>query len=726
MSALDSDIVIPRQEGMTRHVTLNFDPDYLAQLPELRRNFLVSLEVALKAQGLTTVSTYEAHLPLPPTDKLHQGIIFIKSLSDLFVRPSDVDEIRILSLDEFERKKLFTSEQLETIRTEGIFRVKSRKYRDQYHVWRLHEILPEGSLNTKKKFEKTLCSSLEHLLVAIPNNFSKKNASKDALTVQWGCEILYLGFRQLLNSTIGLIDRNPVNGAKEIPGNSAELSVEMEPVRVYFTLYKWISSDWSTDREHDYMSVHSDHVFWRWNVLGHRILQLMNNGLFGVLVLNLWNGVIGLRAMNLVASTFRAGVVNDCSTYAGNLRGAVTRFNDALDRFQYAPDNRMIAKRFLRPFFVTVQLVLCATQLVFIAVGQPALTACNITISILIVLTAPLWATLMSFLALLVTMLLVDFDYDIYTYNLEKRRNPIFTVPAQLMDMVICGVGQIVLKIVQTVAYDIPMFIIKGIYAYVRFFCRRVWDNLTMLVLSRRMHVPSMDTYFVKRIQGPCLSTSDTYSFQVEPEVAYSALQTTLEKEVLDLYVKKETAAIKKPLKDFNDFFVNYFDPLHVDASRLPEAIQLKTEEKASLKALDDATRERYEVLLKASLRDMQNARNADALNMAKITLSAENIHTTFKESECIVKMYYEERIASYIDTNETLTYWGERNVPINDFNRLMTYFYKRTFHAEFLTPFKGDDGNKTCIVKVVHPSLIVNNSPFPYARDEIPEHQPV
>ena len=961
MLTLDTDIVVATQEGLTRHVTLNFDRDYLARLPEGRRNFLASLESALNAQGLTTVSSYEAHLPLPPTDHLNRRYTFIEVLSELFERPSDVDEMRVLALDEFERKKLLSSEQIETIGVEGVFRVKSRKYRDQHHVWKLHAILPEGRLNTKKKFEKTLCSSLEHLLIGIPNNFSKKNTSEDTLTVQWGCEILFLGFRQLLSSAIGLIEKNPAHDEKEVPnmvekrrveflmkcllanpslnksrfrgclydeelsklvepelvrirtehqcfcdankeklrkesfqklterypGSSrsrllnlidaeienhrheifkehlrtdlllneicpgygvllanqlsaqkissgienkiantwsikkeeirmqlseanpilslsnkwleqrvsrqlkyctnpdlvskndtylkkllesnlhlehylaelslkfekgegklylAEISGKMKPVVVYFELYKWRSNHWTSISEYNLLSVDSDHIFWRWNVVAHRILHLMNNGLYCVLVLNLWNGTFGLRAMNIVSSTYKAGVVTYCSTYVGNMRGVVKQFNDALDIFRYAPDKGLIGKNVIRPFFVTSKLMLCAVRILVIAVGQPTLTACNIAISIFVALTAPLWATLISLLALLATMIISDFDNQ--TYSFEARRFPACSVPVQLFDMVLFGVGQIVLKVVQTVAYDVPMFVLKGIYSYVRFYARKVWDYLIMLVLPGMMHVPSMDSYFIKRIQGPCLfiSNTDNFSFQVEAEVAISALQTALEKETLDVYVRNEKRKIKKPLKEFCDFFVNYFEPLHVDASSLPEAIRLKTEEEENLEVLDDATHDRHEELSKASLHDMQskeqdmirenplfngtellakclaNAQTKDMSNMAQITLTARNIRTTLSESERIVKMYYKDRIANYMDENETLAYWSDKLLVVDDFEGLMRYFYGTTFHPEFLTPFEANDGIKICIVKVLHPSLFVNISTFPDTRDYIPE----
>lgn len=943
---------------LIRLVTLNFDRDHLAQLPVNRRNLLHALEVELNDFKIAAPLVYEARLPLHQTD---QRPAF--RLSDLFMWASSIDEPQSLAIDEHGDKKRLSSNQFETVREKAQLSVPSRKFPDQYHVWKLNRIIQEGSLYTKIVFEETLSSSLEYVIVSIPENIFDNPDHATRFSAQKGVKTIHHGILALLSSMIGLIEERPehephevshmvderriefikksiaadsfldssvfrsclydkelaktveadltrirkdhrdfwisnelmswkqsiekfrtmypeadrndpsflndrvredlesqkhetlnerfrsdtylneicpgygillanqlsaakivsdedtkrnrlaasrltvinehlslqhpilsrIQGwaaprinrqveefAKEIEvamkndisrrllenGLQLELYVRSEslkfekeegesyrsqlsskrvPAAIFpFTYRIWQSKNWKREkmtpttnlsketvyvpREYEYTEIPTNRLFWRWNVALHRIKYCLNDGLYEVLVENLWNGVLGLKAMSLTSRSFYPLKTMDegtgeisfdrntvCSTYIGNLDATLTRYRMTRSAFESAPDEGLLGKGITRPFFVAYQVLLCTASVLVIGVGQPVLTIFNLAVSILIAVTSPLWALFFSIFMLICSFTLFDMDYPRI-----GRTFFYFPIPFQLIHILFMGVGQIILKVAQCVVFDFPMFLLEGTYAYVRYCLRKVWDAMLLSILHSRMKVPGVDSFWAKRIKGPGLSNS--YFYQVELEVAIAALLNTLQKEELDFYVIKETAEIKRPLRDFNNFFKDLIAPLTIDASKLPETLQLQQEEKNNLDTLKSVTRTGYEKLKEGSL-------GAYIVLADRIKLTKENLDDTLAQSQEIVTAFYKERLSQYININtnpnESMKYWRDKALFEDDFKGLTAYYYGKTFHPAFLFALQATDDD--FVIRVIQPSLddVVTNFPRSYHQSYPPYMPP-
>ena len=198
----------------TRFITISFDRTHLAQLPENRRNLLLLLEDELNNREFTAPSTYEVRLPLSTSIQNEGWRKF--QLSDLFESPASINENQSLAYDERGQKKGLSLDQLVAVHEEAQLSVQSRKYPDRFHIWKLNSILQEGSLKTQRVFQKTLSSSLEHLIITIPENIFDYSDHETAYSAQKGVEIIYRGILELLSSVIGFIEEVPQHDQQQI------------------------------------------------------------------------------------------------------------------------------------------------------------------------------------------------------------------------------------------------------------------------------------------------------------------------------------------------------------------------------------------------------------------------------------------------------------------------------------------------------------------------------
>lgn len=923
----------------TRFITINFDRTHLAQLPEKRKNLLLLLEDELNNRELTVPSTYEVRLPLSTIIQNEGWRKF--QLSDLFETPANIDEPKSLAISERGEKKCLSSDQLVTVHEEAQLSVRSRKYPDRFHIWKLNGILQEGSLNTQTVFQKILSSSLEHLIITIPENIFDHSDHETNYSAQKGVKIIYRGILALLSSLIGFIEEVPQHDHSEVSamvnnqriefikesiaadssldtsvfrtclyddeitkavkadlqrirddhgilwsvhnlqrlsklshqkfakthpeagrGNSqllfdlvhedlqnqkfeilkesfrADISLneicpgygvllanqlsaerivtaeenrlagilslkvkafhdqisqqhpilsqiegwlgprinrqtrgfvkenearkhddivrkllemdlqlesyiankslkyEKEEGELYratlsskkvpsyctdFAYHIWRPKNWIPEKSRDDQTffypvkyrvskVCTDHHFWRWTLMAHRIVYILNDCMHSILVDNMLNGHLGLRAMSLASLSYhprwsmdeRTGIVSidrnyGRSTYRANLEATISRYSDLRFDFERTPDEGLLGKGITRPFHIMYHLLLCAAGVLVIGVVQPLLTFINITISIFIAMTAPIWAVFYSIFMLLLSCIIWDIDYPYQGHLFCWTQNFLwFPIPFQVFHILYWGLGQVIFKLVQCVLYDFPMFILKGLHAYVRYGARRVWDNIMMSILRTRMKVPGVDSFWAKRIKGPGLSNN--YYFQVEPEVAMNALQATLDKEDLDYYVVKETKEINRPLRELIDFFKDLLQPLSIDASMLPETHKLRLDEYVHLKALNEAARIRYKDLARGAI----NSNLSHSLNRIKLT--EENLTSTMARSQVIVTNFYKESIATYISADDLMKYWINKDLFEDDFEGLTLHYYSKTFHKDFLTPLQRRDDD--LIIKVIQPSF--------------------
>jgi hypothetical protein len=473
---------------------------------------------------------------------------------------------------------------------------------------------------------------------------------------------------------------------------------------------------------HETVSVPTDLFCWRLILVLHRTKGFFKNGLYYMMVENLWNGSLGLRAMFASSCSFlphtimdsRTGSIRDDpsfvrSTYIGNLEAALTRYREAHHRFEIARDIGLLGKGITRPFFSIYQFGLFGASLVVIAIGQPVLTAINAAVGIIFAATSPIWAPGCGVLMLIFCWILYDFDMARAEADMGSYY-AIFPVLTNALDMTFRGLGPVVVKSAQSVFYDAPMAVIKGIFSYVRWGARSAWDYLLRGCLHSRMKVPGVNSFWAYRTHGPGLSSQ--YHYQVEPEIAIMAMQATLEMEELNLYTIHQKEKIDKPLIDFYGFFRNFMAPLVIDASFLPLTHALEAEKK------------RNHVLLREALdRREKNFSSVLYVPVSKrllIRLTEENLQKTLNYSEHIVASFYIDHLTGLMDEEKTAAYWDSKGLDENDFEGLTGYYYTKAFHSDFLVPLQRMDYDFA--IKVTQPSWKDIVTYFPYAAQETPK----
>ena len=455
-------------------------------------------------------------------------------------------------------------------------------------------------------------------------------------------------------------------------------------IRGRFTVEKFVTHN-----------VTSDRFLWRLRLLMKRVETYFWNGLYFILYSNLWNGPHGLRAMNIFQSSFyyvnnfdsTSGEIlldlgTSRSTYAGNLQWIKRRYDTACSEFESVQDEGILGKDISRPFHRIYHgsVLMLATIIVF--VGQPLLTLCTIIVSIGLVLTSFLWAASIGILVYVLMTLHVVF-LCLFSYIL------------------VGGVGQILFKIAQTIFFEIPLFLVKGIAANLYYGAATVYDALLLSILKNHMRVPGVDSYWAKRIHGPGLASHHYY--QIEPNIATFALKVHLELEEVSVIEEVDKTRIKKPLLDFNHFFTEVAKPLRIDPSSLPLSNSLILTEVLNLESLNHHIRQRRILLREFTSHEVDKS---------SIRLSQDSLDHTLAVSRQIVATFYTEHLSHRMNVTMTTSFWISKNLSPEDFEGLTEYYYRHIFGDTFLEPLQITDND--FVYEVKQPKLrdIVENYP--------------
>lgn len=573
---------------------------------------------------------------------------------------------------------------------------------------------------------------------------------------------------------------------EEALGDFAKLSNMMIPDREYVFESRilfpdnWIKVvDYDKNGQRSYSRnestktiIKSDTTFWRFRIVAARSEMIFKNGLHSLTVNNIWNGRLGLRAMNPFSNFFYSKKLVDSSTgdilddkasliptYTANLGNRWNDYQYALVKFEKAPDNGLLGKIFSRPIFQIYQFLYWAASTLILAAGQPALTFLNVAVSTVIAAGIPLLAVGISVSSYILTIIIFDFDCPDRRYKNEGNFLPLklFPVPFQLLNILFYASLWWVFPVLVSFFYEVPLGIMQGLYAYAGLSARTLYDALMFALIKNKVTVPGVDTFWARRTHGPGLSS--LYRFQVEPEVVYYALQAALEKLELDFIQTTEQARIDRPLVEFNNYFRNISKPFRIffTEAEVPLLKELRDERELNRKKLNDAVRLRMKKLEEALLLDGSYA--------TLIKLTEESIENTLDLSQQLVRSFYFERLVKHLDgsvvnyaesdlttafnwenrnrisdsqelkpstervqisspenpenfvkSDATKNFWGGRNLFMEDFDGLTRYLLAGIFGGEFLTPLQRTD--KDFVIKITQPSYKDLFTRFPSALD--------
>lgn len=129
-----------------------------------------------------------------------------------------------------------------------------------------------------------------------------------------------------------------------------------------------------------------------------------------------------------------------------------------------------------------------------------------------------------------------------------------------------------------------------------RYWLRLIWDSLTFhLFIKKCGRVPASDSFAVKRVAGPGLTSN--YFFLIKPEQALAALEAKMELDELQAYQQSTESVILQPQKDFKQFIEACFGPFSAQLSKTGPYRMLEKEAKDLINSLHEKLEKRRQEL---------------------------------------------------------------------------------------------------------------------------------
>lgn len=487
-----------------------------------------------------------------------------------------------------------------------------------------------------------------------------------------------------------------------------ELEEEKEPSKSFnFQKKIWNSDNWiiKSYQEQDdqnplvkklrfyaeeYSETHIDTSipFWRLAYAANETHANLKNGLYRILVSNLWNGPVGLRSLfgtkafypekTLDAATGKVVTNRNYSheTFKTRLENIWKSVAQSRKDFESAPDTGFLGKRYTRwlhQFWEYAVVGVGGT--VAVAVGQPVLTALNLAFSTAATASAPVWAPLSSIFRL-------TFNATIYDTLSPQTGDSRYLFPVLgyiVSDVAVNGVGQMTLAGINAAAIQPTLAAIHGVYGATRKVLRTAYDALTAKVLIKHGRWPATNSFLADRIAGPGLSSN--YFFQIKPEIAVLALQAQLESIELNLYGATTLEEIQKPLKEYKAFMSHLLSGLGVSIMGDNTASHLAKIAANQEKALEQLLTNRKHFL-----------HRLQSTNLGMVRLEKEDLEKALELSEKLTKSFYEEKLLPSIDASLLDKFWASNDCAEGDYKGVATKLLSQVFSEQFLEPLEVTD----------------------------------
>ncbi|MBI2602343.1 MAG: hypothetical protein HYW48_04740 [Deltaproteobacteria bacterium] len=461
-----------------------------------------------------------------------------------------------------------------------------------------------------------------------------------------------------------------------------EYKYEDEPV-VYFPI------------THKAKNVTTNVPFWRLQLIASETKAEFKNGLYRILVSNLYNGPVGLHSMfgkqpfyaenKMVPET--GDIVPDehslTGTFASRWEAIWKKVREGRETFEAEPDTGFLGKkytRWLNTFWNYGVKGFGASSV--LVIGQPVVTVLNLGVSVGLTAAAPVWAPMSSMFKAVLSTTIYDVNSPGEAHGHENHRW--FPLMAHTVgDIGVAGLGQTVTAAGMG-AIGHPLA--GGVYAAYNSIAttlRKGWDHLLATqVILKNGRLPVTDSWLAKRIAGPGISSN--YFFQLRPEIALLALQAKLEAWELTHFGDATREAIEQPYTKYETFFSNLLAGIaSVDPGKNPTTKLLLDQQGARLKELEAQLAARHGALRKIS---------QFPVDPTLIRQSEEDQLVTLNASERLVAAFYRERIVPYLSETKVAQFWNARNLLPHDFPGLTKALYKETFSPDFLIPLEESD----------------------------------
>lgn len=505
-----------------------------------------------------------------------------------------------------------------------------------------------------------------------------------------------------------------------------ELEQEKIPARDFEIQRKiWSSQNWQvvphTDANgkvyhysletYSKLKVSTDQNLWRLRQVGEETRANFKNGLYAMVVTNLWNGPVGIKSLFKKDPYYAykkvdqdtGEIVDDTSdltgTYTSRLNQVWQDARDARDRFESAPDTGFLGKRYTRWLNRLWHFAIKGvSRTLMVAIGQPVATVCNAVVSTCAVATAPVWAPLSSMFKLGFSATIYDVSAPHRNGNVDKPNHVWFPMASYAVsDVAVQGVAQMAgAAMAAGIVHPLTAGTV-GAYAMVRKWARTAYDKAMGKIFLKHGRQPANNSFLAWRIAGPGLSAN--YFYQIHSEIALLALQARLEKMELEMFAHATKEEINKPLTEYQKFFQDVVG-FSASASLNKNEETYKNMQKLNQEQLDDLQKDL------AVRRNLLSKISSLPVDRYLIKQSAEELEQTLADAAMIVEAFYQEKLISALDQEQLEMIWKSYDLKVGDYSGLARKLVVEALSPDFLEPLEVTD--ETLVIEVKDDNLSV------------------
>ncbi|KAF6779344.1 hypothetical protein AHF37_01211 [Paragonimus kellicotti] len=341
--------------------------------------------------------------------------------------------------------------------------------------------------------------------------------------------------------------------------------------------------------------------------------------------------------------------------------------------FDATPSKGMLDKAAARPLHRVWSYVFRGfLATVFLLIVWPPLCVIVSTLSVIIGLTLPLAIPSISLIAHILGLLFCD------AYKPASKSNNLFPLGELIVGhFLIRFVLQSTLAVITAFVICPLWFIVRILWAFVRYIMRSIWDaRVFHLVLRRLARIPAREDFMVKRIAGP--GTAANHFYQARPVDILVILVGQLELLELRLWRRQMEQIADKPMEAYRRL-VHGLSWL----SLVPKS------DGDVYGTLCRCTKSwRSQIQTKADERVQALQIHLKPHQLQRIKLSDGDLHRTLRTGAELTERFFQARIADRLQLlgQDRASWWANFALNTDDYLGLCTSLLGRTFGEQIFT----------------------------------------
>ncbi|KAF5405918.1 hypothetical protein PHET_00565 [Paragonimus heterotremus] len=360
-------------------------------------------------------------------------------------------------------------------------------------------------------------------------------------------------------------------------------------------------------------------------------------------------------------------------TLVSRIRRMWREIRESRRAFDSTPSKGMLDKAAARPLHRVWSYVFRGfLTTVFLLILWPPLCVIVSAISVLIGLTLPLAIPFISLIAHILGLLFCD------AYKPASKSNNLFPSGELIVGhFLIRFVLQSTFAVITAFAICPIWFIVRILWAFVRYIMRSIWDALVFhLVLRRLARIPAREDFMVKRIAGP--GTAANHFYQARPVDILVILVGQLELLELRLWRRQMEQIADKPMEAYRRL-VHGLSWLSLvpksDGDVYGTLCRCTKSWRSQIQSKADERVQALQIHLKPH-------------QLQRIKLSDGDLHRTLRTGAELTERFFQARIADRLQLlgQDRASWWANFALNTDDFLGLCTSLLGRTFGEQIFT----------------------------------------